>query len=121
LESEKPPNLKMPLEWFHCMKCLVQVEDFESGAAMPAFFLTSCGHVLCGGCADKKACSRCARSPVQMMPISGDMPDEVAVLFEDASKAVKNIYKSLNFQAGHTMNFFDGMKKKKERLSQKEA
>ena len=58
MESEKPPNLKMPLEWFHCMKCLVQVEDFESGAAMPAFFLTSCGHVLCGGCADKKACSR---------------------------------------------------------------
>ena len=109
------------MEWFHCMKCLVQPEDFKSGAAPRGFVLTSCGHVLCAHCTDKNACSKCACSPVQTVPVSGDMPADIMVLFEDPADTIKSIYKGNLFQSGHTKHLVEGVSKRNERLSRKEA
>ena len=111
------------MDWFHCMSCMVQPEDFESAAAMPAYFLTSCGHVLCGPCTNNNLtfCTKCGSSPIQMMAISDDMPDDIKVLFQDVGDSIKSIYKGNMFQSAHTEHLFEGMMKNMEQMSLRDS
>ena len=94
----------------------MQPEDFDSVAAMPTFFLTNCGHVLCGPCTNNNLtfCTKCGSSPIQMMAISDDMPDDIKVLFQDVGDSIKSIYKGNMFQSAHTEHLFEGMVKDKD-------
>ena len=101
----------------------MQPEDFESAAAMPAYFLTSCGHVLCGPCTNNNLtfCTKCGSSPIQMMAISDDMPDDIKVLFQDVGDSIKSIYKGNMFQSAHTEHLFEGMMKNMEQMSLRDS
>ena len=103
------------------MSCMVQPEDFESVAAMPTFFFTSCGHVLCSPCTNNNQtfCTKCGSSPIQMMAISDDMPDDIKGLFTPVGDSIKSIYKGNMFQSAHAEHLFEGMKKENEHWSQK--
>ena len=45
--------------------------------------------------------TRCGSSPIQMMAVSNDMPDDVAFLFRDVAADIKSIYKANMFQSAH--------------------
>ena len=109
------------MDWFHCMRCIVMPEDFESASSMPTFFLTSCGHILCAPCTnnDLSSCTKCGSSPIQMMAISDDMPDDIKGLFTPVGDSIKSIYKGIAFQTAHAEHLFDGITKKEEHLSRK--
>ena len=121
--SQRLKFLNFDMDWFHCMSCMVQPEDFESAAAMPAYFLTSCGHVLCGPCTNNNLtfCTKCGSSPIQMMAISDDMPDDIKVLFQDVGDSIKSIYKGNMFQSAHTEHLFEGMMKNMEQMSLRDS
>ena len=112
------------MDWFHCMSCMVQPEVFESVDVMPPFFFTSCGHVVCAPCTNKynqnpTLCAKCGSSPIQMITINDDMPDNVKDLFPPVGDSIKGIYKGNAFQSAQAEHLFKGIMKKIEQLSRK--
>ena len=112
------------MDWFHCMSCMVQPQDYESVDSMPPFLFTSCGHVICAPCTNKynqnpTLCAKCGSSPIQMITINDDMPDNVKDLFPPVGDSIKGIYKANAFHSAQAVHLYEGMKKKIEQLSRK--
>lgn len=74
---------------FTCSACHRDAAQGSGDAAsiQDGFFLTDCGHILCSSCLGKKpapACKACKTAGISCLPLTADLPDEMASLFQPA-------------------------------------
>jgi len=109
----------MAPSWLNCNLCLKLA---RSSQPPPRMLMTSCGKVVCEGCAPAlrhTSCQQCNGPCTRTVPLGRGAPKEVLDLFCDPIEKLKEVFKIMSFQENQKAGLLKGKREVKGKFNEK--